>query len=541
MRISLYTKWADGFLDYYRGPYEYRVQVIAWKQLEKLEKVYFVHPKSLRLLWNYILEIGLKEVYRKVRSRINEKYRNEKFVSCGLARIIESGSELLFPIGRIVAFIAPCHPKCVERLVLPAELMSPMDQEKICDFKLPSDFIYFRSLEDDKKLREQWWAPVRGWSSYSGMRLASDVWLDIHERVKETIYQTDWAKAVQLNTDANCVVSETQRGKLPARSTKVKSAVLFGYGNHAKTIILPNIRRYLHVDCIHEVDPAQIPRDTNTDNRWDTSPTRRVEEDYDVWLIAGFHHTHAPLAIQALGGRRDAIVEKPIVTTQDQLAELLCIMEKSKSRLFACFHKRYLAFNDLAIRDLGLEKGGPISYHCIVYEVPVPKLHWYRWPNSKSRLVSNGCHWVDHFLFLNNFCAARSLDLTASANGTINCSILLENDAFFTMVLTEKGSDRIGVQDYIELRSNRVTVRMTNGSEYIAENGDRIIRKKKVNKMLSYKTMYRSIGERIVNGTEGDSLRSVRVSCGLMLALENKLGQLLKHTGHRLEPFHFSQ
>lgn len=539
MKILVSDKWIDGFLDYYRSPQEYRIQVLAWKNLEKLKGVYFVRPKKLRIIWNYLREIGLKEVIRKIKSRSKERYRNEKFVSCGLGRIVESADEVRFFVNQLVVFLAPCFPKCIERIVLPAELMWPMNWENLLDFKLPQSSVYFKPLNEDiNPGGNRWWTPIAGWSSYSGISLSPDVFRDIQAKVKEIILQTNWQQAIQLHTDNNHEVSEIKMGRLPACSSKPKNAVLFGYGNYAKTIIIPNVTPYFDVGCIHEIDPTQIPLnnlDNDTDKRWDTSPNDRNEEDYNVWLIAGFHHTHTPLAVQALVRGKDAVVEKPIVTTQDQLTALLSAMEKSQGRLFCGFHKRYLPFNNLAVRDLGMKKGDPISYHCIVYEVPLPRLHWYRWPNSRSRLSSNGCHWIDHFLFLNNFCTVRSSNLAVSTDGTVNCSILLENDAFFTMILTDNGSERIGMQDYIELRSNRVTVKMINGSRYIAENSDRIIRKKKINKMKSYEVMYQVIGKKIVNGTEGDSLRSVRISCELILELEEEFENMIKQEDEDLK------
>lgn len=292
---------------------------------------------------------------------------------------------------------------------------------------------------------------------------------------------------------------------------------------------MPNVKHYLTVDCIHEIDPTQIPINANYTKKWDTSPDLRKDEYYDVFLIAGFHHTHAPLAICALQHDIYAVVEKPIVVNNSQLTELLAAMENSTGQLFSCFHKRYVPFNKLDVRDLGLVKGDPVSYHCIVYEVPLPKLHWYRWPNSKSRLVSNGCHWIDHFLYLNNFCKVESSDLFVAKDSTINCSLVLENGAFFTMVLTDNGSRRIGVQDYIELRANGKTVKMINGAEYFAEDRERIIRRVKINKMQSYKIMYQQIGRKIINNEKGDSLHSVKVSAGSIIELENKLRKVLNN------------
>jgi hypothetical protein len=172
--------------------------------------------------------------------------------------------------------------------------------------------------------------------------------------------------------------------------------------------------------------------------------------------------------------------------------------------------------------------GEAIHYHCIVYEVPLPRLHWYLWPNSRSRLTSNGCHWIDHFLFLNDYAAVRRSDLFVAGDGTISASLELENGAVFTMTLTEHGSERIGVQEHVELRAGGSTVRMVNGGLYEAEGPDRVLRRRRINKMESYFRMYRTIGRAVAEGRPGDSLRSIEVSTGAVLGLEELLRRALE-------------
>jgi predicted dehydrogenase len=242
-----------------------------------------------------------------------------------------------------------------------------------------------------------------------------------------------------------------------------------------------------------------------------------------VAFIAGYHHTHATLAKKTLDRGGIAVVEKPLATTVGQLASLLDSLRAHPGKFFAGFHKRYSSLNRLALRDLGAKRGGPISYHCIIHEVELPAWHWYRWPNSCSRLVSNGCHWIDHFLFLNDFAAPVHYDAQESAAGEVSAFVELENGAFFTMALTDRGSSRIGVEDYIELRYADVTVRITNGSTYVAEDSRKRLRHAKVNRTASYADMYRTISERVVAGAPGDTIESVERSTSLVLALEDRL------------------
>lgn len=91
MNILTGKKWKGGFLDYHRTNQEYRIQVLAWKNLEKLENVYHTRQKSLRLLMNYFPVVGLEGLITKTWSRLREARRNEKYISCGIGRIMECG------------------------------------------------------------------------------------------------------------------------------------------------------------------------------------------------------------------------------------------------------------------------------------------------------------------------------------------------------------------------------------------------------------------------------------------------------------------
>jgi predicted dehydrogenase len=521
MRILVGGKWTDGFPDFHRAPAECRVQVVAWKNLEPLDELYFAHPRSLRLIWNYVREVGALGVMRKVRSRLGERSRNEKYISLGLGRIVEASVSGRHRAGQAVVFVAPSHPPCVERIVLPEDLLDTFDEAALTALSPEAAILH---LPADPAPGERWWAGLDGWSPYSGVPLSASLARDTLARAAETLAREEWSRARRLAVEGSAGTSEVLESPVAPASSERPSAVLFGYGHYAKNVALPNVRPFLAVERIHEVDPTQISRNDRSVN-WDTAPTLRDGHRFGAVLIAGYHHTHAPLAVEALRRGAYAVVEKPVVVDATQLAELLEAVERTPL-LFSCFHKRYLPFNALALEDLGVTPGEPVSYHCIVYEVPLPRLHWYRWPNSRSRLTSNGCHWLDHFLFLNEFSPVAAFDLAVAPDETLNCSVTLRNGAFFTMVLTDQGSARIGVQDYIELRANGTTVRMVNGGEYVAEGRDRVLRRRRINKLHSYERMYREIGRKIAEGRPGDSRRSLEVSTGLVLALEERLRQL---------------
>jgi len=536
MRCLMDGSWEDSSLDYHRPQDMYRVQVGLFANLEPVQGTYFILPRSTKLLWNYFREVGLRETWRKVMSRLQERNRNEKFLSIGIGEIVSSPRTGDFEAGERVLFLAPGLPACVERAVLPSALLVPAPAE--LTRLLEEDSLLYLSKADIQLPAREWWQSVSAWNPYSGSALSDGIGDEFSAELTRMVSRADWSGAKRLAQPKPTQTQEiyTTLGTFVAPGQKQKRAVLFGYGHYAKTNILPNVRRSVKIEAIHEIDPTQIPKNWGQIQRWDSSPSVRATENYDVYFIAGYHHSHAPIATTALRRGAYAVAEKPIAVERDQLADLLEAMDRSEHGFFACFHKRYSPFNEPAWQDLGCSDGEAINYHCIVYEVPLPAFHWYRWPNSKSRLVSNGCHWLDHFLYLNRFCPVESFSVEQSPDESINCSVTLENGAYFTMALTDRGSQRIGLQDYVELRAKGVTVKIVNNAHYMAEDSMRVLRRSRINKTLPYHLMYSKIASQIAREAPGDTSDSVRISTELVLDLEEHLEAFEQESTQSLRP-----
>jgi len=513
--------WAEGLADYHRPPGTYRVETLAACPLERLEGLYPVRSRrDLRMVWNYARAIGVPDTLRKVASRSCERFRNEKYVSCGLGRVLEAPSDASLAEGETVVFLWPAGPACAERLVLPAELLSSVEGERLPE--LPADQVAVLECPADEP---RWWDALRGWRAESGETLPRFAASMALKEAQRLLLGADWRRARRLprGEEPVCTRLASRVPSSPRASRGRRSAVLFGYGNYAKTILLPRVGRHLRVDRIHELDPAQIPLRRRDGAEWSTSPVLEPGERPDAVFVAGYHHTHAPLACEALRRGAAAVVEKPIATTRAQLHELLATLRETRGTLFSGYQRRHLLFNGWLREDLGVAATDPISYHAVVYEVPLPELHWYRWPVSRSRLVSNGCHWIDHFLYLNGFPAVSDLDVRVGPDGTMNCSVVAENGAFFTMVLTNRGSRRLGVRDYVELQAGGATARIVDACRYEAENRHRIVRRGRIGRLEPYRAMYDTIGRLIAEGAPGESPVAVQRSAGLVLDLEEQL------------------
>jgi len=525
MKILVNKKWRDNFVDYHKSQKEYRIRVLGFKNLERLENVYHTRPKSLRLLLNYFPVMGFEGMFNKVWSRIREDYRNEKYISCGFGEIIETAHDNSFSVGDLVGFLAPWHPALVERIVLPEVLIFKIGKEDVPG--VPPQKILYSSLEK-KETVQRWWKDLRAWGIYSGREIPDTLKSQILEGMTSEIKNNDWSQAQLFSTEGASVISETKGNGV--KSSK-KTGVLFGYGNYAKINIIPYTKKFIDIQTVHEVDPTEIFFETRR-VKWDSSSFPRKEEKSDVYFIATYNHFHAPLAIHALNQGAYALVEKPVVLDYEELNDLEAALKKSGPRLFIGFQKRYGPFNKWALKDLGVRYGEPIFYNSIVYELKQPEFFWYNWPVSRSTFFANACHQIDHFLYLNNFSKPKDFGLHLLHDNTIVTWIELENGATLTSTFSEKGSSRVGPKDIVELKVTGKIVRIIDATHYISEDNKRIIRKRKVFKPVSYKDMYQTIGRKIANNEGADSIDSVITSAKIMLDLEEKL-QNTKEWGDR--------
>jgi len=496
-----------------------RIAVNAWVEIARVEDQYIQRAHDLRMVWSYLRHVGPVAVARKIRSRLAETSRNRKVAGAGVGRILDAPGGGGLAEGEWVAFFAPNVTEEPSSVVCDARMVVRASELECAATEEGSETgAAFAIL-----------AKWVGWSPYSGVPLDE---IALTRAIGQAVSESPVLRGAVLGRRNELPGKPEARDRSEASHeprTGRPTAVLFGFGNYAKTQVLPTLRRRLDLRCIHEIDPQQLAPAARCNVTLDTSPWPREGETYDAWFIAGFHHTHAPLAVHALKQGSYAVVEKPLATSWEQLESLeTTLAESGKTRLFGCFQRRYTPMNDWAARDLGVASGEAINYHCIVYEIPLPERHWYNWPNSGSRLTSNGCHWVDHFLFLNGYPELVSYRVQRAGNGDLFVLLEAENGASFSMVLTERGSERLGVRDYVELRANGVTVRMVDQARYEAENSKKVLRRKRLNPSRVYATMYSAAVDLVLNGEEGDDPRTL-LSTKATLLLEDQLAEQYPH------------
>lgn len=475
-------------LDATVGPSGVRVRVERMATVHALHGVAFDRRLNPAQLVGYTFQVGLRSVVRKIRGRLAERNSHRKALSIGDGVVVHSADPALEPGTRVI-FIAPRHALAAERVVVDRALVRPT-----------SDASPPRSTLQTARVR----APVpavermAGWSPWSGK--APPEPSAALDQVADALSRTHgWQEHPHRDRPVACTVTGRPRGSKPRLS-------VFGWGQYARVVAWPSLARHLQLSMIHEIDPARLIEGVPEGVGHTTAPELLPDEPADAVLAAGFHHTHAPLACQALQAGLPIILEKPPATTLAQLQRLLRAMERPGARVFLGYNRRFLEFNEMARRDLGVQLGAPIDYHAVVYEEPLPASHWYRWPASGGRIISNGCHWIDHFLFLNDFSPLRDLHVARprSVNHMGTVTLALDNGAAFSMTLTDRGSGRVGMRERIELRAGRRTAYIEDQRSYAAENPHRLLRRLRRPKLHGYHAMYRHFGELICAGAPGE-------------------------------------
>src|SRR5690606_23610409 len=144
-----------------------RIEVVQWYRHAPLHNIYIQRPKSARFVLGHLRKVGLREVSRKIRSRLAERERNERWFCSGWGRIWEPGPSSAFERNLEVVFLAPIHPSGMERVVLSDELVKPA-----------SDFLFDRnSAPKNRALFDagllSGYEQVAGWHPMSGNTLRS--------------------------------------------------------------------------------------------------------------------------------------------------------------------------------------------------------------------------------------------------------------------------------------------------------------------------------------------------------------------------------
>ncbi|MBK9580731.1 MAG: Gfo/Idh/MocA family oxidoreductase [Saprospiraceae bacterium] len=267
---------------------------------------------------------------------MSEKNRDKKFFSFGYGVVIDSLCDR-YSKNSMVSFLATNHPEMVDVVTIHGDLVrfahdSSLEIKKLKYFDL-------RRLEFVKKYN---FDNLVGYSIYSGRCINPDIVSNIFKEISEEIYILKNLNIPDLIFDVNDREIITSKSNIVNSTSKSNNAyaILFGFGQYAKTIVIPNLAQ-ISVKQINEVDPLQLPRKLKSKYSYSTAESfNNIDIEAQIVIIAGFHHTHAELVEKTLIRGMFAIVEKPLCVDINQFYKIKNIIESNPKKVFLCFHKR---------------------------------------------------------------------------------------------------------------------------------------------------------------------------------------------------------
>jgi predicted dehydrogenase len=233
-------------------------------------------------------------------------------------------------------------------------------------------------------------------------------------------------------------------------ASSVKKVSVVGTGEWPLGMIVRRILRHegvaLRGACDRRPEIAHLARQTLPFEYVTTDYAELLSDDEtDLIVVASYHGSHAPLAIQSLQANKHTFVEKPPVVSLEQLDGLMDAAARSEGFLHVGYNRRFAPATERLLDEMRSIEG-PVSVTVTVHGIPLPQSHWYYWPSNGNRIISNVCHFIDYALALVPDARPVRVSATPSVRGradrNVAVSIAFDDGSLSSITYTDRGCDR---------------------------------------------------------------------------------------------------
>ena len=293
--------------------------------------------------------------------------------------------------------------------------------------------------------------------------------------------RTIWLQAFKIGASPRRVISRTltppESLRAPdqmmpvakGRPSRAMPVALLGAGDHARTVIIPALRKAgLSLRTVTDREPqiaVTVAREWGFE--YATTDSERAVTELPrpgLVVVATAHDSHARLATLAARSGHRVFLEKPPAVTRADVFTLRDTMLRYPGAIEIGYNRRYHPLVRRARTALAGERG-PTSIVCTVKELPFAPDHWYFWPNQGTRFTGNLCHWIDlAVFFLQGSPRPSSITLTPPVPGSKTddeervLTVTFDDGSLLTILGTTRGDHIRGVQEQIEIRRGGMTV-----------------------------------------------------------------------------------
>jgi predicted dehydrogenase len=273
-----------------------------------------------------------------------------------------------------------------------------------------------------------------------------------------------------------------------------------GFGSYIREYVMPHFRQAATAACDYRAElisrywRPSIPVFAEIGPVLSLIAARRAP----LVVIASYHSAHAAQAKTVLEANPEArvFIEKPLGVTNEDV-DLVARLRDAGHWVDIGYNRRYAPLTQVAL-SMVRQEAGPFSMTASVKELSLPASHWYFWPNQGSRLVGNITHWLDLAVLFAD-CEPTQISAVGTPDRA-SIAIAFENGATVALNASEDGDSLRGVQEHIEFRAGRSTMRIRDyASIEIITNG--ISRRRYMrHRRKGHEAMYKSVRQRWLEG-----------------------------------------
>lgn len=191
----------------------------------------------------------------------------------------------------------------------------------------------------------------------------------------------------------------------PARAYGPVRIGMIGAGGFAKVKLMPIISKLSNIK-INAIADADITTAMNTSNLYKAAKacadyTDLFKEDLiDAVVIASPHKFHCAQTIDALSHGKAVFIEKPMVTTWDQLHDMRSFLKShAQARICVDYNRAFSPFMQ-KIKGVLNNRKQPLIMHYRMNAGFISKDHWTQTDIGAGRIIGEACHIFDLFYYL---------------------------------------------------------------------------------------------------------------------------------------------
>ena len=188
----------------------------------------------------------------------------------------------------------------------------------------------------------------------------------------------------------------------PRKAAEVRLGVI-GAGNFAKSVLLPRLAKLSGTSLIGlATATGRTAKAVGEQFGFAFCSTEFREllqrEDINTILIATRHDTHAKMTAEAVRAGKTVFAEKPLATTEEDLAGVVTAVEQSDGRILVGFNRR---FSSLSVELKQFFAGaGALAITYRINAGEIPQESWIQQEEGGGRIIGEACHFVDLLQFL---------------------------------------------------------------------------------------------------------------------------------------------